>query len=94
MYSFEGILTTYKVNFEYTYVKNFNYLRIVSESRNDASKSIVPFQEVVLDRQCYLLEDQTLRVNDLQNFQHIDVLVQNILSYYSRDQQSFIDLGD
>lgn len=68
-------------------------LDIVSQMGNNASQSIVSLQQIVFDRNSYLLENHTLRIQYLKNLQHVDVLIQNTLSYHSGNQQTFLNFS-
>lgn len=63
-------------------------LDIVSQCADDASQSVIPFEEIVLDGKRNFLKDKTLRVDHLKNFQHVYVLVKDILSNYTWNKQS------
>lgn len=58
---------------------------------DDATQCIIATQQVVLNGCRDLLKYNALRVKDLQNLQHVYVLVQDVLRYHSGDQQTLTD---
>jgi len=54
--------------------------------RYNASQGIVSLKKVVFDRNSNLFKYEALGVNNLKNFQHINVLIQNIASDNARYQ--------
>lgn len=66
---------------------------VVSEVRDDAAEGIVSLEEIILDGDSDFFKDHALRIQNLQNFKHVNILVQDTLSDNSWDQQSFFDLA-
>lgn len=65
-------------------------LNIISKGRDDTPKGVVSLEEVILDGQGDLLKDDALGIDDLQNLQHVDVLVEDVLSDHSWNQQALL----
>lgn len=59
--------------------------------RNYTTQSIVSFQQVAPYWRGNFVEDYSVGIQNLQNLQHIDVLVQNILSDHSGNQKALPD---
>jgi len=51
--------------------------------RYDASECVVAFEQVLANREGDFVKNEALRVDYLQYFQHVDVVVENVLGDHS-----------
>lgn len=59
--------------------------------RDNAPQSIVSLQKIVFDRSGDLVKDNTIGIENLQHFEHIQVLVKNVLSENTRNEESLLN---
>ncbi len=59
--------------------------------RDNAPQSVISLQKIVLDWSGDLIKDNTIGIKNLQHFEHIQVLIENVLSENTRNEESLLD---
>ena len=54
--------------------------------RDNAPQSVISLQKIVLDWSGDLVKDNTIGIEDLEHFEHIQVLIENVLSENTRNE--------
>lgn len=59
--------------------------------RDNTSEGVFSLEEVVLDWSGDFIEDNTIGVENLEYFEHVEIVVKYVLCEDTRDQQTFLD---